>query len=299
MDCDEIRDLLDAYALGAAEPAESGALEEHVADCVRCWEELTKSQQTAAMLALAVPIETPPDYVERRVMAQAEVQRTPVPAAGAPGGLLGRLRLGWPATAGALAVTSVVALVFAAALQVQLDDVRGDNDLLETQQQSDVQAIGHMQENMSTLQVQLAGVLEENDDLQEELKTDARVIDDLQEIMTVALSDDLSTTELVAGPAGAVGVGTVLYGWSRKYLSGFIICHDLPPLADDSVYQAWFRSGETVISAATFAADDGSCHVPVQISRDIPLTGFGISIEPAGGSTSPSSDWLMYSSVGE
>jgi anti-sigma-K factor RskA len=299
MDCDEIRDLLDAYALGAADPAESVALEEHVADCVRCWEELTKSQQTAAMLALAIPIETPPDYVERRVMAQAEVQRPPAPAASARGGLLGRLRLGWPATAGALAVTSVVALVFAAALQVQLDDVRGDNDLLETQQQSDVRVIGDMQEDMSTLQVQLAGVLEENDDLQEELTTDAQVIDDLQEIMTVAFSEDLSTTELVAGSAGAVGVGTVLYGWSRKYLSGFIICHDLPPLADDSVYQAWFRSGENVVSAATFTADEGTCHVPVQLSTELPLTGFGISIEPAGGSASPSSDWLMYASVGE
>jgi anti-sigma-K factor RskA len=299
MDCDEIRDLLDAYALGAAEPAESGALEEHVADCVRCWEELTKSQQTAAMLALAIPIETPPDYLERRVMAQAEVQRPPAPATGARGSLFGRLRFGWPATAGALAVTSVVALAFAAVLQIQLDDIRGDNDVLETQQQTDALVIGDMQEDMSTLQVQLADVLEKNDDLQEDLTSDAQVIGDLREIMTSALSDDLSTTELVAGSAGAAGMGTVLYGWSRKYLSGFIICHDLPPLAGDSVYQAWFRSGENVVSAATFTADDGTCHVPVQLSTELPLTGFGISIEPAGGSTSPSSDWLMYASVGE
>ena len=37
MDCDQVGELLDAYALGAAEADEAAALEEHVADCVRCW----------------------------------------------------------------------------------------------------------------------------------------------------------------------------------------------------------------------------------------------------------------------
>lgn len=263
MDCEQVRELLDAYALGASDAGEGDGLEEHVADCVRCWEELTKSQQTAAMLALAIPIETPPEYLERRVMAQAEVQRPPAVAT-ASGGLFSRLNLGWPATAGALAVASVVALAFAAVLQVQLTDIRS-----------------------------------ENDDLQTKVQADASVIDDMQEIMTVAFSDDVDTTELAAVSGAALGAGTALYGWSRKHLSGFILCDDLPTLGDENVYQAWFHAGDAVVSAATFAADDGTCHIPVHLSSEMPLTGFGISIEPTGGSSSPSSDWLMYASFGD
>lgn len=264
MDCEQVRDLLDAYALGAAAQDEAAGIEEHVADCVRCWEELTKSQQTAAMLALAIPIEAPPEYLENRVMTQAEVQRRPAAAGAARTGLFERLNLGWSATAGALAIASVVALVFAAALQVQLTDIRG-----------------------------------ENNDLEDQLQADARVVNDMQDILTVAFSDDLSTTELAAASTGAVGAGTALYGWSRKHLSGFIICDDLPALGEDQVYQAWFNAGEDVVPAATFSAEDGTCHIPVQLSSAMPLTGFGISIEPAGGSSRPSSAWVMYSSFGE
>lgn len=264
MDCEQVRELLDAYALGASDPDEAAGLEEHVADCVRCWEELSKSQQTAAMLALSIPIEPAPDYLERRVMTQAEVQRPSSRVAGERAGIFSRLSFGWPAMAGALAVASVAALAFAALLQVQLTDIRGDND-----------------------------------DLEARVEADSVALDGMQDIMTVAFSDDLSTTELAAASGGAVGAGTALYGWSRKHLSGFIICDDLPPAPDEAVYQAWFHAGENVVSAATFTADDGTCHIPVKLSSAMPVDGFGISVEPEGGSSRPSSDWLMYASFGD
>lgn len=262
MDCEQVRELLDAYALGAAEGDEAAGLEGHVADCIRCWEELTKSQQTAAMLALAIPIQSPPEYLEGRVMKQAEVQRRPAAPAGAGGGFFSRLRVGWPATAGALAVASVAALAFAALLQVQLTDLRDDKEGLEAQVQADSQ-----------------------------------VLSDMQEIMTVAFSDDLSTTELAAVSTAGIS-GSALYGWSRKHLSGFIICQDLPPLEEDQVFQAWFHAGENVVNAGTFRSEDGTCHLPVELSSSMPLSGFGISIEPEGGSARPSSGWLMYADFG-
>lgn len=263
MDCEEVRELLDAYALGATEVSEADGLEEHVADCIRCWEELTKSQQTAAMLALAIPIELPPVYLENRVMRQAEVQRRPLEPAGSRGGFLSSLRLGWPATAGALAVASVAALAFAALLQVQLTDLRDDKDGLEAR-----------------------------------IQQDAQVIDDMQEIMTISLSDDLSTTELAAYGGAGIGATTALYGWSRKQLSGFIVCKDLPKLEEGEVYQAWFEAGDNVVSAGTFTSEDGTCHLPVKLTSQLPLSGFGISVEPEEGSARPSSGWLMYADFG-
>ena len=57
MDCPEAGELLDAYALGALEKREAAKLERHIGGCLRCWEELGKSQRTAALLAISVPIQ--------------------------------------------------------------------------------------------------------------------------------------------------------------------------------------------------------------------------------------------------
>lgn len=71
MDCREVAELLDAYALGAAEREEDLAVREHVADCVRCWDELTDAQRTAALLALAVPLQHAGPSLRQRVIVRA------------------------------------------------------------------------------------------------------------------------------------------------------------------------------------------------------------------------------------
>ena len=77
--CEQVRELLDAYALGASEPSEAKIVEEHVADCVRCWDELSTGQRTAALIALTVRIEEAPSRLGQRIIAQAQRERTPKP----------------------------------------------------------------------------------------------------------------------------------------------------------------------------------------------------------------------------
>ncbi|KKK90842.1 hypothetical protein LCGC14_2718940 [marine sediment metagenome] len=72
MDCEQIRDLLDAYSLGAAEEHEAAVLEEHVADCVRCWSSLNEAQRVAASLALSTALQQAPESLRRRILAEAE-----------------------------------------------------------------------------------------------------------------------------------------------------------------------------------------------------------------------------------
>lgn len=72
MDCQEVRELLDAYALGAAEQAEAEGLERHVADCVRCWHVLNEAQRTTVLLSLAVAIEEAPPSLRDRILTQAK-----------------------------------------------------------------------------------------------------------------------------------------------------------------------------------------------------------------------------------
>ncbi len=71
MECEDIGKLLDAYALGAIAPDETGPIEEHIADCLRCWEHLKESQKAAALLVLAVPLEQPREELRQRILAQA------------------------------------------------------------------------------------------------------------------------------------------------------------------------------------------------------------------------------------
>ena len=105
IDCEEVIELLDAYALGASETADSRAIEEHVTDCVRCWEELSKAQRTAALVALSVPIEAAPARMESQIMQYAARQRRTASGERSAGA---RVRFGWPATAGALGLAAAV-----------------------------------------------------------------------------------------------------------------------------------------------------------------------------------------------
>ncbi len=122
MDCEQIRDLLDAYSLGAAEEHEATALEEHVADCVRCWSSLNEAQRVAASLALSTALQQAPESLRRRILAEAErTERLPGTR------LVERLRRLWPIGAGALAAAAAASLAFALFLQAEVNDLRDEN----------------------------------------------------------------------------------------------------------------------------------------------------------------------------
>jgi hypothetical protein len=71
--------MLEAYALGAVGPEEGAHIEEHLGDCLACWEHLSESQRAAALLALAVPLEEPREGLRQRIIAQAQREEQPVP----------------------------------------------------------------------------------------------------------------------------------------------------------------------------------------------------------------------------
>jgi hypothetical protein len=131
MDCEQVKELLDAYALGAAEPEEAAALEEHVADCVRCWPSLSEAQQAAASIALSAALQRAPESLRGSILAEVERMQHP-----AGPGLLERLRRLWPAGAGLLAATAAASLALALFLQTEVSDLRGENDQLAAQIES-------------------------------------------------------------------------------------------------------------------------------------------------------------------
>ena len=147
MDCGQVSELLDAYALGAADAAEAAAIEEHVADCVRCWSSLDEAQRVAASLALSTALQKAPPSLRSRVLAGTERRRRP-----ALPPFPKRLHGLWPAATGVLAAGAVAALAFALVLQAEVNDLRGDRDRLA----SDVQNAGGVLEEQRQLMAVLA-----------------------------------------------------------------------------------------------------------------------------------------------
>jgi len=264
MDCRQVMELLDAYALGATDQGEARAIEGHVADCVRCWEEFSKSQQTAALLALALPIQPVPERVGRRLM-EAAAREQPKGRREPRAGLFGRVRLSWPALAAAMSLAGIAALAFATFLQVQMNDLRDDKTALAEQVQNT------------------------NTELARQLDTEKQMF------AVLSAPDTLKVPLSPVSTAAPVLSASVIYNWSAQSRKGFMLCQDLPPLSGDQVYQVWFTSKGDAHSAGTFRTDDGSCQMAMDLSflRARP-EGLGISVEQAGGSARPTNDWLLY-----
>lgn len=128
MDCDQVREILDAYVLGAADREEAHGLEEHVAECLACWDQLSEAQQVAAALALGVPLATASPRLRERVLASARTSlRCPSPWLPAIGSGFRRL---WPA--GVFALGSA-AVALAAFLFLRMDNLGNENDQLRSQ----------------------------------------------------------------------------------------------------------------------------------------------------------------------
>lgn len=267
MDCEQIRELLDGYALGAADSHDARLIEVHVADCVRCWEELSESQATAALLALSVRIETPPVHLEERILKQAERDMARKPER-AP--FWKRLTLGpWPAAAGAFGAVSIVALAVSGLLLFEVQDMQDRNDNLQTQIQA---ASLNFQQTSELTANQLAE----------------------QEAIVSILSD--GEHKVLEMKARGDSASQAYYTWSGQKGMGAMLCDALPALEPGKVYMIWLKIGAEDQPLRPFISSDGKCQVTMDLSflHDAP-DGIGITIEDApGDTTTPNKPWFMY-----
>ena len=121
--------MLEAYALGAVEPEDGAHIEEHLGECLACWDHLSQSQRAAALLALAVPLEEPREGLRQRIIVQAQQE-----AEFAPGQL--PARRGWrlPRLVAVGAAAVVLAAVGALSWSlVETRNLRSDYDDLQQQ----------------------------------------------------------------------------------------------------------------------------------------------------------------------
>ena len=272
MSCEQIVEILDAYALGAVEPEEAANVEGHVADCVECWNELGRAHEAAALLALSVPRLEAPALLGERIISTAQREATPVRAEKKPS-LFERLGFGWPAAAGAMGVASVAAIVFGLSMQQQVNDLEDENAALNSE----------LRASTFALEQDLAN-------------TEARVEE--QEILLAVSSDD-NAQELEVAPMSTNDNGAARYTYSADVRQGVVECYGMETLPPGMLYQVWVVNEDGTHPMATFQPQDGKCLVTMSLGYlDSPPTGIGVTVETIpGGLDGPSGEWALYSEI--
>jgi anti-sigma-K factor RskA len=95
-----IRDLLPAYALGSLDTDDAAQVRGHIARCRACREELAAYAEVTGRLALTVPEQDPPPWLESRIMEKVLSRQR---------GMSGAFRVRHPALA-AIAAVLIIAL---------------------------------------------------------------------------------------------------------------------------------------------------------------------------------------------
>lgn len=79
-DCAALRDDLAAYALGALDEREAGAIEDHLGGCERCRERLRWLAPAVDLLPVSVEQRTPPPALRENLMATVRAEAAPAAA---------------------------------------------------------------------------------------------------------------------------------------------------------------------------------------------------------------------------
>ncbi len=265
MTCDEVRDQLGAYVLGALDPVERAGVEAHLRDCTSCFSEAEAYEDAAGAIALALPARRAPRELRARVLAASgaveKVTRLSVP---------GRRRwLGFAAGAAA-ALAFAATLGWAISFQFQVNDLQDGQERI---------VVEHERANQ-----QLASLSSTGDRI------------GAHEAALYVLFDQTAryTTLTGQGPAAAADA---LYAWSPSERLGVLLCQDLAPPAEGMTYHLWLRMEEGRIDGGTFRPDaQGNAQVvvggedgtPAPGQTRGPLRAVVVTLEPS--STEASSD---------
>jgi hypothetical protein len=132
------------------------------------------------------------------------------------------------------------------------------------------------------------------DDLQQQAAIAGEHADTAGQLVSLVSRPDVESEAMIA--SGLAAGATAYYVWTRDGKMGAIVCQDLPPAPEGRVYQLWFSCGPGHVDGGTFTAWQGQCSHIVALKCTSPLSGVDVSVEPEGGSLSPSGEIVLTAS---
>jgi len=276
-DHEDLRDALTGYATGALDHTSALEVKAHLETCADCRAELAEIQRVVAGVDLSLDPMSPPADLKARVLAAAvshprasEASRGPStdravrsfrpPAGAGSAGLPDRSR-DWTLSGLALAASltlAVAAGIYAWSLRTQVTALR--------------QMAAESSQQAAALRDELASV--------------RRDWVRLSRTMDVLKAPDMLRVDLKGQPGAAGATGRAY--WSRG--RGIVFTADrLPAIDPTRVFQLWTIKGTTATSAGLLTREpNGTAAFTAPVRDDAePPDAFGVTIEPAGGSQTP------------
>lgn len=300
---------LAGYSLDALDDETRELVELHLAGCEDCTSELEELMEGAANLAFAVPTVSPPAGLQDRIIAaiDAEINSseelpvsidTSLTAVPKPDiSLAPPVRAPWYAnTRLAWGVSSGIAAAFIALIAVagvagnRLNDRVDDLTAQVTAQDNEIVAftasLGSMEDDAklaSSVEAQQVFVLQESTDTLEQQ------LNDLRWLQYVTSVGSWSTPSFFSGGLQPQAPQGVLITHSSGD-QALLMVNGLAPAPAGSVYQVWLTYEGKMVPGNTFSVDqDGYAVVNLDLSGDATeYIGVSVTVEPLGGSTSPS-----------
>jgi hypothetical protein len=250
---DEVRELLEAAALDALEPAEQLAVLEHVRSCAECQAELASLRETVGALAHAsqgpVLSKDRSDAVRARLLERAGRKVEPLPSRQGP-------LLPWALAAGIGFLLAVGGLVASLRQRAAL------REALKVQTQRAAESVA------------------QTDSLR-------RLLDERSRLIAALTGPDVAVVEMTA--AGTRAASARMF-WDRATHNWSFVAHNMPRLAAGRTYQLWLVTrGAQKISAGTFeptATGDALVRANYELPRNA-LAAVAVTEEPAGGVPQP------------
>lgn len=265
----QFAESLALYAMGALDdPQERAALEAHLGTCGDCRRELEALRADTALLALSATGPQPPTRSRERLLsaiaAEPRVERrNPQRYA------VGRLRRRW------VTIAPVMMMLILAVFSILLW-----RDLRNTRQ-----ALRRTHAQLEQIQAELE---QKNAEFKE-----AKMVHDL-----LHAPDAWPLTLVSRKMPPQPQIKTV---YSKQQGALLLMANNLTPLPEDKIYQLWLlpADGGAPMSAGWFKPDGkGNGMMFHKMSSGIAAKGFAVTIEPPGGSQTPTMPIVMEPAAG-
>lgn len=295
MKCQQVRDLLPAYAVSALEPRLWSAVDAHLQRCAQCAHDAQPLLEGAVWLSEGWRAEPLPPGLKSKVLEK--VTGASVRKSGGSHTPIG-VRPEW-GVAGIVALVVVGVLLWLGVWGIQRQ-MRMEHAL--AQQQSQIQGlllgIQGLEARQDARLEQLASVLMRMQ-AKEDYRTEAlsRSLSDLRQLAYWSAAPDLRVV-WVRGTSSAPSAYGMLLA-PPEWGVAILVVIGLAPLPPSQVYQVWLVRGDERFSGGTFTVDEaGWAQLLVQPPE--PLISFDtltVTIEPAQGSLTPKGPLVLAANL--
>ena len=260
--CDEIREDLEAFALGVLDDVRTQYVANHLAECRECSEIVFDYEMAMERLALAVPLHRANIRVRDRLLGGIGAFPAPI---------LSMVRRRWWAVSAAavLLAFAIGGLTWAVVLSSEVSKLKEQNTQLAQ--------LTELDEAQRRALLQLEGKLNSTQSEQARIST---TLDEYATYLTVALDPNLAPTEL--GGTNLAPRAICNYVWSKKQAVGALTCRDMPATAFNLVYEFWAIKGDSAVALGAFyPRADGTASLLVKFPEgaDGPVTNLWITLE--------------------